>query len=130
MPVDVPDPTNVVNANIASPIAPITTSINGMDTAQKKVAELNLKGKAKAESDDPTDDDVSNLFELIKLAIMSGAKVVDINLKEFVPHFQEEVKLKTKKYTNAKIVSFFTGGTFTFLMYLLIEYLKTLNLMG
>jgi hypothetical protein len=128
MPIDVADSTsNVATAAtgaIAMPIAPVTNAMN-LDPAQKKMAEFGLKAK-KLESDDPTDDDVSNMFELVKLAIQNGATVTDIDLKAFIPHFQEEVKLKTKKYTNAKIVSFFTGGTFTFLMYLLIEYLKTL----
>ena len=123
MPVDIPD-TSIV-ASVASPIAPITTSLNGMDNASKKVAELNFKGK-KIESDDPTDNDVSSMYELVKLAITQGAKVVDIDLKAFVPHFQEEVKLKTKKYTAAKVTAFFTGGTFTFLVYLAFEFFKTL----
>ena len=124
MPVDIPE---AVTANIASPIAPITASINSvnMDTAQKKMAEMNLKSKP-VDNEDPTDDDVSSMFELVKIAIKNGAKVVDINLEKFIPHFQEEVKLKTKKYTNAKIVSFFTGGTFTFLIYLAFEFFKTL----
>ena len=125
MPVDIPDPTAAVTASVASPIAPITTSLNGIDTAQKKMAEMNLKSKP-VDNEDPTDDDVSSMFELVKIAIKNGAKVVDINLEKFIPHFQEEVKLKTKKYTNAKIVSFFTGGTFTFLIYLAFEFFKTL----
>ena len=125
MPVEIPDPTPVITANIASPIAPITASLSGVDVAQKKMAEMNLKSKP-VDSDDPTDDDVSSMFELVKIAIKNGAKVVDINLEKFIPHFQEEVKLKTKKYTNAKVVSFFTGGTFTFLIYLAFEFFKTL----
>jgi hypothetical protein len=125
-PVDIPDPTPNLTASVASPIvAPINASVTGMDGAQKKVAEFGLK--AKLANDDPTDDDVSNMFELVKLAIVNGATVTDIDLKAFIPHFQEEVKLKTKKYTNSKIVGFFTGGTFTFLMYLFIEYLKTVT---
>lgn len=133
MPVDVPDPTTpaAVTTNIASPIAPITASLNGVDTAQKKVAEMSLKSKDKqADSDDPTDDDIDYLYELTKCAIKNGAKVVDINLKDFIPHFQENAKQRTKKYTNSKIVGFFTGGTFTFLIYLLFEYLKTTHVFG
>ena len=125
-PVDIPDPTATLTANITSPIAPIAAVTSNVDSAQKKVAELGLKSKKPVE-DDPTDDDVSNMFELVKLAIVNGATVTDIDLKAFIPHFQEEVKLKTKKYTNSKIVGFFTGGTFTFLMYLFIEYLKTVT---
>jgi hypothetical protein len=130
MPVDIPDPNNVVAAStgaiVGIPTSSITAVTSNIDGAQKKVAELGLKSKKTVE-DDPTDDDVSNMFELVKLAIVNGATVTDIDLKAFIPHFQEEVKLKTKKYTNAKIVSFFTGGTFTFLMYLFIEYLKTVT---
>jgi hypothetical protein len=121
---NIPEPT-AITASVASPIAPIAAVSNNMEGASKKMAELGLK--AKIANDDPTDDDVSNMFELVKLAITNGAPVEKIDLKAFIPHFQEEVKLKTKKFTNAKIVSFFTGGTFTFLMYLLIEYLKTLG---
>ena len=125
MPVDIPDPNMVTASMSALPIAPIAASMNGMDTASKKMAELSLKAK-KAESDDPTDDDVSPLFELVKIAIQNGAQVTPIDLTKFVTHFQEEAKLKTKKYTSAKVVSFFTGGTFTFLIYLAFEFFKTL----
>lgn len=122
-------PTNVVNTAtgaMISPTAPIAAVTTNLDPAQKKMAEIGLKSK-KFTEEDPTDDDVDYMYELTKIAIESGAKVTDINLKDFIPHFQESTKLKTKKYTNAKIVSFFTGGTFTFLMYLLIEYFKTLS---
>ena len=122
MPVEID---NIAVASVASPIAPITSSLGGMETASKKMAEMSLKAK-KAESDDPTDDDVSPLFELVKIAIQNGAQVTSIDLTKFVTHFQEEAKLKTKKYTSAKVVSFFTGGTFTFLIYLAFEFFKTL----
>ena len=124
MPVEID---NIAVASVASPIAPITSSLGGMETASKKMAEMTLKKEPVADDLDPTDDDTSSMYELVKLAIKRGAPVKEINLAEFVPHFQEEQKLKTKKYTNAKIVSFFTGGTFTFLAYLIIEFLKTVD---
>lgn len=127
MPIEVTEQVAAVSAAVPVPGAPLLSSINGMDTAQKKVAELGLKGKEKpVDSDDPTDNDPCYLFELTKLAIKSGAKVDPINLEKLAPKFEEEAKTRMKKYTNAKVVSVFTGGTFTFLMYLLIEYLKTL----
>jgi hypothetical protein len=129
MPVDVPDPTTLAATTttaaipIAQPLAGVTSSL---DPAQKKMAEFGLKSKKPTE-DDPTDDDVNYLFELTKIAITNGAEVEKIDLKALIPYFEEDKKQNTKKYTNAKIVSFFTGGTFTFLMYLLIEYFKTIT---
>jgi hypothetical protein len=127
MPVDIPDSTAgaLVTATTGVPIQPIaSTAISGFDPS-KKMAELSLKAKT-AEEFDPTDNDTNYLFELTKIAIQNGAKVVDIDLKALIPAFQEDTKQKTKKYTYAKIVSFFTGGTFMFLMYLVIDYLKTI----
>jgi len=126
MPVEISD-TPIVTANMASPIAPIAASMSGMDTAQKKVAEMGFKGKNKKDDDDdPTDNDPCYLFELTKIAIENGAQVEPINLEKLAPKFEEEAKQRTKKYTSAKVVSFFTGGTFTFLIYLAFEFFKTL----
>ena len=130
MPVDIPDPTAAVTASVASPIAPITASMNQMDAASKKVAELGLKDKKKIEKveEDDTDNDKCYLFDIAKVAIENGAKVVDIDLKALIPAFQEETKTRAKKYQAQKVVGFFTGSGFMFMIYMLFEYLKTLNL--
>jgi len=124
MPVDIPE---AVTASVASPIAPITASINSvnMDTASKKMAELGIKKKPNVEEDD-TDNDKCYLFDITKVAIENGAKVVDIDLEKLIPAFQEEAKTRAKKYQTQKVVAFFTGSGFMFMIYMLFEYLKTL----
>lgn len=134
MPVDITSKTEetaniVANAasNVASPIPSIGAITGNMDTAQKKFAEIGMKKKVSSDEEfDPTDNDPHCLFDLAKCAIEHGAKVKDIDLNELAPRFEEDAKQKAKKYTAAKVASFFTGSGFMFIVYMFIEYLKTL----
>lgn len=126
-------PENLIATSSAAGIVSIPTGnpLSGLaaavtPAAQKKMAEIGIKGKKDAASDDPTDNDPCYLFELVKCAIESGAPVKEIDLQSMAPTFQEETKERTKKYTSSKILAFFTGGSFAFLMYLAFDFFTKL----
>jgi len=132
MPIDVDTAQDVAtmatNMNMTpAPMPGIPVSPGTLAAGQKSVAERHLKGARTGGEFDATDNDRCYLFELTKAAIENGADIEKIDLPALIPYFQEEKKQSTKKYTAQRITAFFTGGTFTFLIYLLFEFLKTMG---
>lgn len=111
--------------SIPTPMTPVASTIGNLaPQAQKKMAEFGIKGNNKKNADDdPTDNDPCYLYELTKCAIQSGAPVKEIDLQAMAPTFKDETKQRTDKYTKSKWIGFLTGGSFTFLLYLLFDLL-------
>jgi hypothetical protein len=128
MPIDMPETLAPVTA--ASAVGAVTglpiSSIAGGAAAQKKMAELGFK-KTKEDEFDPTDNDPSFIYNIVECAIKNGASVKEIDIEKIIPAFQEEAKTRAKKYQTQKVIGFFTGSGFMFMMYMLFEYLKTLG---
>ena len=115
--------TDVVS--IPTPMSPITSTLGTVaPAAQKKMAEFGIKGNGKKNADDdPTDNDPCYLYELTKCAIQAGASVKEIDLQAMAETFKDESKQRTDKYTKSKWINFLTGGSFSFLLYLLFDLL-------
>jgi len=106
------------------PIPAVGIPSEAIGSASKKFAELGIK-KKQEEDFDPTDNDPHCLYDLAKVAIENGAKVKEIDLEKLAPHFKEDAKQKAKKYNASKVAQFFGGTGFMWIIYMFIEFLKT-----
>lgn len=113
-------------AAILSPVPALSTvgaaasgATGGLDSLKKTLQEK--MNKKMAEENDPTDDDKEYLYELVSQAISAGAEVEKLKLADFMQYFVNAKKLQTKKYTAAKVASFFTGTSFMMIIYLVLD---------
>jgi hypothetical protein len=112
-------PVNPLASSMRTAAGTAPASVAGLGEMKKSLGEKTTK--ARAEEFDVTDNDTCYLFELAKLAISQGADIEKIDLMKMAPAFEAEKRQNTKKYTAQRVVGFFTGGTFTFLVYLLLD---------